>query len=85
MTAPPDARRPATALLTRRQLLLLHRDQALVVQVGPALLQAGLARRDIGVEVDADGVVANQQVEGEGERDRSEGQNKPASAVGSNV
>ena len=49
------------------------------------MLQAGLAGGDIGVEVDADGVVANQQIEGEGERDRSEGQNKPASAVGSNV
>ena len=49
------------------------------------MLQAGLAGGDIGVEVDADGVVPNQQIEGEGERDRSEGQNKPASAVGSNV
>ena len=60
--------------LFRRQLLLLHRDQRLVVDMRPAFFQAGLAGRDVGVEVDSDGVVADQQIEDEGERDHGKRQ-----------
>ena len=67
-----DLRRPP-ARLVGRDRSLLYRDKTLVVQMGPAVLQPNLRGREVGVEVDADRVVADGHVKDQRERDHAEG------------
>ena len=53
---------------------MLYRDQTLVVQVRPSVLQPHLRSGQIGVEVHADRVVADGQVKDQRKPDESERQ-----------
>ena len=63
--------------LTGNELLLGVRDDALVIDEGLSLLHADNGRRQIGVKVDADRLVAIQDIEDQGDQYDEESQRRP--------
>ena len=67
-----DLRR-SPARVWGRDLRLLYRDETLVIEMGPAVLESHLRGCEVGVKVHADRVVADGQVKDQRERDEAEG------------